>query len=290
MAFTTTTTIAGLMETEQAGATAQFVAGSRLWPHIYPVASNNAATVQVPRATVPAVVSATAQTASITPSQVDLASVTVQMAQFADATIVAKAALLGGSNVRAWLLDTKIANVVASFDADITGEFSGFTAASTTIGGVASLALFGTHIAQLRNQGFAGEIHAAQSIYQVDLILSGITYAIPQTEEYIREGYIGRVKGAELVALPESLMTAQTVPTPDTYRGAIWFKPYGLVVGYHAGDTIGGIMQGAGAPAPLVHILEVPIDVVSTNFSAAVFSLASEIAPLGGVYTEYALA
>lgn len=290
MAYTVASDIAGLMETEQAGATAQFVAGSRLWNIIYPVATNDANTVQVPKATVPVAVASTAETASLTPNAITIAAVTVSPAQFGAASIVSTKALLGGSSTRQWILDSLVGKVVASFDTDIGTEFTDFTDAVTTIGGVASLSLFGTHCAQLRNQGFSGTMVAAQSVLQVEMILSGVTFAIPQTEEYIRTGYVGQIKGAELVALPEALMTAQTTPTPDTYGGGIWFKEYGIVVGYHAGDSISGIMSGAGAPAPLIHIKEVPIDVISTNFSAAVFSFSSEIAALGGVYTEYALA
>ncbi len=285
MAYSTSTSgVEGLMETIQASATAKFAIGSRLHLHIYPVASTNANTVQLPVATVPAAVAATAETASITDAALAITAVTATPSQFGAATKISKKALLGGTNVIGWAMDTLVNKCVASYDKDISSVFTTFTDATVTPTGVASLTLFGRTVADVRNRGFGGSLHAAFSVNQVELVLAGVTFAIPQTEEYIREGYIGRLKGAELVAVPEALLTLDT-----TYGGAVWFKEFGIAVGYHAGDSITGIMTGTGAPAPLVHMAEVPIDVISTNLSAAVFSKAANISVSGGAYANWAL-
>lgn len=286
MAYSTSSTFAGAMETLQAQASARFVVGSRLWNLIYPVASTNANTVQLPVLPAPSpVTTATAETASITDAAITISAVSVSPAQIAAATKISTKALLGGQGVETMAFDVLINNVVSGADYDIAYEFNGFTDAGN-VSSVASLAVFRASIADLDDVGYGGTRVAALSVDQVDLILAGLSsYTVPQTAEYIGTGYVGRVLGTELVALPSGFMETDT-----TKVGAIWYKEFGIAFGYHAGDSIGGVMMGTGAPAPLVHMKAVPIDVVSTNLSAAVFGLAGEISTTGGVAVKYALA
>lgn len=285
MAYSTSSTLAGDMETLQAYASARFVIGSRLHPHIYPVASTNANTVQLPALPAPSpVTSATAETASITDAAITISAITASPAQIAAATKVSTKALLGGTLAQTHAFDVLINNVVAGYDYDIAGEFNDLTDAGN-VSSTASIAVFRASIADLQDVGYGGSMHAALSVDQVDLILAGLSsYTVPQTAEYIGTGYVGRLLGVELVALPSGFMETDTNKV-----GAIWYKEFGIAVGYHAGDTIGGVMEGTGAPAPLVHLATVPIDVVSTNLSAAVFALAAQISTTGGVTVKYAL-
>jgi hypothetical protein len=288
MAYTTSGTgVEGLMETLQASATARFVIGSRLWGHVYAVASNNANTVQFPVYPAPTAATATAETSSLsTSSAISVTAATASPAQIGKATIISKKALLGGQMIREHAFNVLINDCIAGFDADICGEFDDFTTTGGDATAVASITQFRNDVSDLRNIGRGGQLHGCLTIPQVDLILASMSGygAIPQNEEYIREGYIGRVAGVELVAVPDTYTTTSTNEV-----GAIWHYEFGIAVGYHAGDTITGVMEGTGAPAPLVHLEYVPIDVISVNLSAAVFSLASEISATGGIATKYAL-
>lgn len=287
MAYTTSTAgVQGLMETLQAVASAKFGIGSRLWPHIYAVASTNANTVQLPVFPAPSAVSATAETASLTPAAVSVTVASVTPSQFGAASIVSKKALLGGQMIQNHVFTCLVNDCIAGFDADICGEFDDFTTTGGDSTAVASITQFRQDVSDLRNIGRGGELHGCLTFPQVDLILASMyPYgAIPQNELYIREGYVGRIAGVELVAVPDTLTTTSTNEV-----GAIWYKEFGIAVGYHAGDSITGVMEGTGAPAPLVHLEIAPIDVISVNLSAAVFSLASEISATGGIATKYAL-
>lgn len=286
MAFSTSAAgVQGYMETLQAEAIAKLVIGSRLWNHVYAVASTNANTVQFPVLPAPSpVTSATAETASITDAAISITTATASPAQIAAATIISRKALLGGTAIQDKAFGVLINNVVAGFDYDIAGEFDDLTDAGN-VAESASIAAFRASKADLADVGYGGQMHAALSEDQVDLILSGLSnYTVPQTAEYIGTGYVGRMLGVELVALPSGFMQTDTNKV-----GAIWYKEFGLCVGYHAGESMSGVMEGTGAPAPLVHLEIAPIDVVSVNLSAAVFALASEMSSTGGVCVKYAI-
>ena len=287
MAYTVASDVAGEMATLQAYSTARFAIGSRLWPHIYPVASTNANTVQIPILPAPSpVTSATAETSSLSDAAISIGAASMSPAQIAAATIISTKAMLGGAMVKQHALDVLINNVIAGFDYDICTEFDDFEITGDDDTSVASITVFKKNVSALRNIGFGGELHGCLTIAQVDLILAGMyTYgAIPQNEAYIRDGYIGRVAGVELVGVPDSFTQTSTNEV-----GAIWYREFGIGVGYHAGDTVGGVMEGTGAPAPLVHLSIVPIDAISTRLSAAIFALASQISVSGGICTKYAL-
>lgn len=287
MAYSTSSTLAGEMETLQAMASARLAIGSRLFPHVYAVASTNANTVQFPVMPAPSpVTSATAETASITDAAITISAVTTSPAQIAAATKVSKKALLGGTMAEQHAFTVLVNNVIAGLDYEIALQFDDFTTTGGDSTAVASLTQFKSDVSDLRNVGFGGELHGCLTIAQVDLILASMyPYgAIPQNAEYIRDGYIGLVAGVQLVAVPDTITQTSTNEV-----GAIWYKEFGLALGYHAGDSIQGVMEGTGAPAPLVHLATVPIDVVSTNLSAAVFARCSEISVSGGITTKYAL-
>lgn len=286
MAYSTSSTLAGPQGTLVAEAIAKFVVGSRTWPIIFPVASTNANTVQIPVMPAPSpVTSATAETASITDAAVSIAAVTASPAQIARATKVSRKALLGGLGVEQMAFNVMINDVASGFDYDVAGEFDDLTDAGN-VTATASITAFRASIADLDDVGYGGTKVAALSVDQVDLILAGLSsYSqVTQTQEYIGTGYVGRILGVELVALPSGFMQTDTNKV-----GAIWYKEFGIAVGYHAGDTISGPMMGTGAPAPFIHLETVPIDVVSVNLSAAVFALAAQMSTTGGVCVKYAL-
>lgn len=285
MAFSTSSTVAGLMETLTARASARFVIGMRLFNHVFTVASSSADTVRIPAYPAPsAVTSATAETASITDSAKTIALVTASPAQIADATIVSKKSLVGGTQVYQAYFDVLTNNVIAGADYNIAQQFNDFTDAGN-VSAVASFAALRASRADLANVGFGGQMHGAFSEDQMDLILASVIgYQLTQTQEYANEGYVGRLVGIELVSLPDALMETDT-----TKVGAIWYKEHGLAFGYHAGEAVQGIEMGTGAPAPLVMLGDDGIDVASTKLSAMVLGLAAEISASGGVACKYAL-
>ena len=286
MAYSTTSTMAGFMETLQANATARFAIGSRLHNHVMAFPSTNANTVQFPVMPAPSpVTTATAQTASISDAAITVSSVTTSPAQIGAATIVSTASLLGGQGAYQGYFDVLMNDVVAGYDYDIAGEFDDLTDASNVTDS-ASWVSFRKAKADLADVGYGGQMHGAFSEAQMDLILVGITgIQVSQTQEYIGTGYVGNLQGVELVALPSGFMQTSTNKV-----GAIWYKEFGIGVGYHAGESAGNIFPRTGNPAPIVHLKEVGIDVVSTNLSAAVFARAAQLATTGGVTCKFAIA
>jgi len=285
MASTTATTMAGYMERIQADAIGRFIVGSRFWPGIYPVASNNADVIQFPAVPPPSpVTSATADGDAITDSAKSAAAKTLIPVQIGDATKISTRALLGGFGVRDANYAQMINNVIGGADYIISGQLDDFTDASNVIA-TASWSAFQVSISDLLDVGYGNDLVAALSIRQWQLILASAgSIVIPNiNEKYFTSLDVFRIGGCDVLPCSSGLLRTDTNKV-----GAIWHRNF-LGFGYHVGDTVSEIMQGTGSPAPLVHLKEVPVDVLLTNLSAAVLCNATEIHASGGVAIKYAL-
>lgn len=287
MASTTASSAAGLMERIQANSVAKFVIGSRLYPACFNVASTNADVIQIPSIAPPSPqTSATTDGDAVTDVQISIAAKSLSPVQIADATLVGTRVLLGGSSIRETLYANLMNDVISGADYVISGQFDDFTDASN-VSGVASWTVFQVSITDLMDIGYGNELVSAMSYKQWSLILASAgSIVIPNVNErYFTDLDVFRIGGVDVFPCPSGILRTDT-----TKVGAIWHKSFGVAFGYHSGDTVSDIMQGTGAPAPLVHLNESVTDVAQTKLSAMILGNATEIHASGGVAIKYALA
>lgn len=263
--LTTTSTLAGLMQTAQADLVAMFQSASRCFGFGWTETPMNAKAVNFPVYPSPSPVTEhTTEADDPSKTAVTINNQLVTIGVFPYITTFSKLSEYGGDSIPQAVLLPMANGVAAGVDKEFCSNFTSFT---TEVAGVDSLSKLTYAVGQLQETGYNGEIRCVLShTTAMAIITDAGTKFIPNTNDaQFNSGKLGRIVGiGEIRCVPKTWLPTNA---GGKYVGAVWYHGVGI---------------GEGCHPPLVHFTNVEKHVYS-ELGATAYYRAEKLSATGGI-------